>query len=97
MGSDATFSADSVPVLRSGYRLQWEPAQEGYVLLYPEGMVTLNPSAAEILQRCDGSRTAGQLVQELQEAFPDNDVEPDVYEFLEAGHAHGWIQNRSSS
>ena len=30
-------------------RLQWEPAQEAHVLLYPEGMVKLNGSAGAIL------------------------------------------------
>ena len=38
------------------FRLQWEPAQDAHVLLYPEGMVKLNQSAGEILLRCDGTR-----------------------------------------
>ena len=33
------------------FRLQWEPAQDCHVLLYPEGMVKLNQSAGEILKR----------------------------------------------
>ena len=44
------------PKLSRLYRLQWEEAQDNYVLLYPEGMVKLNQSAAEILKRCDGER-----------------------------------------
>jgi len=92
-----SFPETAVPVLKHGYRMQWEPAQEGYVLLYPEGMVALNDSAAEILKRCDGERTVGQLVTELQEAFPDVDVEPDIHEFLEVGHEQGWIEARGDS
>jgi len=88
---------EAAPELRPGYRLQWGPAQEGYVLLYPEGRVTLNQSAAEILKRCDGNRTVRRLVDALQEAFPGADLESDVYEFLGAGHAHGWIQSRGRS
>ena len=44
------------------FRLQFEPAQDGWVLLYPEGMVRLNEPAAEILRRCDGQpRLGGEL------------------------------------
>ena len=45
----------SKPAIGRGFRLQWEPAQNAHVLLYPEGMVKLNGSAGEILKRCDGS------------------------------------------
>ncbi|MFP3624659.1 pyrroloquinoline quinone biosynthesis peptide chaperone PqqD, partial [Burkholderia sp. SIMBA_051] len=39
------------PRLRAIFRLQWEAGQHAYVLLHPEGRVTLNPSAGEILSR----------------------------------------------
>ena len=32
------------------FRLQFEPVQDCWVLLYPEGMIKLNASAAEILR-----------------------------------------------
>ena len=34
------------------HRLQWEEVQQKYVILYPEGMVELNQSSAEILKLC---------------------------------------------
>ena len=37
------------PRIGSGFRLQWEPAQDAHVLLYPEGMVKLNGSAGAII------------------------------------------------
>ena len=49
--------ATAKPSIGRGLRLQWEPAQNAHVLLYPEGMVKLNASAGEILKRCDGQRT----------------------------------------
>ena len=49
-------SLDSRPRVGAGFRLQWEPAQSCHVLLYPEGMVRLNASAGEIMNRCDGQR-----------------------------------------
>ena len=45
------------PRLSRLFRLQFESVQNAWVLLYPEGMVQLNPSAAEILRRCDGQRS----------------------------------------
>ena len=72
-------------------RLQWEKAQDAYVLLYPEGMVQLNESAAVILQLCDGSRTAEQVAEELAQRFGGDSLTDDVNEFLEAAQGHGWI------
>ncbi len=91
--SDAASNLDQQAALTvaSGFRFQWEPSQSGYVLLYPEGMITLNDSAAEILKLCDG-RTAREIVEALSTQFPDADLEADVLEFLEEAHERGWIQ-----
>ena len=77
-----------------GFRFQWEEAQQAYVLLYPEGMITLNPSSAEILKCCDGKRTAAEIVADLQRQYPDADLSNDVYEFLEVAYDKGWIRVR---
>jgi pyrroloquinoline quinone biosynthesis protein D len=61
------------------------------VLLYPEGMVQLNPSAAEILMRCDGERTIGAIVHELEAAFNAQGIAPEVSSLLEEGQRRGWI------
>ena len=45
------------------HRLQWEEAQQKDVILYPEGMVELNQSSAEILKLCDGTRNLAQIDQ----------------------------------
>lgn len=77
--------------LAPGYRLQWEEAQQAHVLLYPEGMVSLNESAAEILRRCDG-RTLGALIEDLQARYPEADLEADVREFMEVARDEGWLR-----
>lgn len=77
--------------IASGFRLQWEEAQQSHVLLYPEGMVTLNGSSAEILKYCDGTRSADGIIAELQNQYPDADLAEDVREFLAAAHSNGWI------
>src|SRR6218665_802346 len=66
------------PQLDPLYRLQWEPAQQAWVLLYPEGMVKLNDSAAAILQRCDGAHTLDMLIDELQTTFGAQDLANDI-------------------
>ena len=62
--------------LKGIFRLQWEPAQEAHVLLYPEGMVKLNQSAGEILKRCDGTRDIDMLIKDLQQAFNAQGIDP---------------------
>lgn len=83
----------SVPELNRLFRLQWEPAQKSHVLLYPEGMVKLNGSAAEILQLVDGERDVDQITQALMEKFPEaGDLSADIVEFLEVAREQNWIR-----
>ena len=79
------------PRLARLFRLQWEEAQQAHVLLYPEGMVKLNPSAAEILKRCDGTRTVDTIVAELEQAFKATNLSGDVVAFLEIAAKQGWV------
>lgn len=79
------------PALSRLFRMQWEEAQGNYVLLYPEGMVKLNQSAAEILKRCDGLHTAPAIVDELEQAFHCRGLQGDVDDFLRAASERGWI------
>ena len=80
------------PRLNKLFRLQWEEVQQAYVLLYPEGMVKLNQSAAEILKRCDGTLTVGELIVELQLAFGETDLRDPVEGMLRAAFEKDWIQ-----
>jgi coenzyme PQQ biosynthesis protein PqqD len=56
------------PRLAKGVRLQIDSATGNSVLLYAEGIVELNETAAEILSRCDG-RTLGEIIGELAEEY----------------------------
>jgi pyrroloquinoline quinone biosynthesis protein D len=80
------------PRLRRLFRLQWEPAQEAFVLLYPEGMVKLNQSAAEILKRCDGNRNFDALVTDLEMAFSASGIAAEVRLFLQEAQSRGWLE-----
>jgi pyrroloquinoline quinone biosynthesis protein D len=79
------------PKLSRLFRLQWEEAQSSYVLLYPEGMVKLNQSAAEILKRCDGEREVNAIVHDLEQAFETTGLEDDVKGFLREATERGWL------
>jgi len=73
------------------HRLQWEEAQQKHVILYPEGMVELNQSSAEILKLCDGSRNLAQIVSELELKFVTEGLTDDITAFLEVALQNGWI------
>ncbi|MDD2722461.1 MAG: pyrroloquinoline quinone biosynthesis peptide chaperone PqqD [Methylovulum sp.] len=74
------------------HRLQWEEAQQKFVILYPEGMVELNQSSAEILKCCDGVRTLADIVTELEQKFATSGLHSDISAFLEVALNNGWIQ-----
>ncbi|WP_459992352.1 pyrroloquinoline quinone biosynthesis peptide chaperone PqqD [Methylosoma difficile] len=76
----------------STHRLQWEEAQQKTVILYPEGMVELNQSSAEILKCCDGVRNLAQIINALEEKFATSGLANDITAFLEVALQHGWIQ-----
>lgn len=80
------------PQIGNGFRLQWEAAQDCHVLLYPEGMVKLNPSAAEILKRCDGQHSVAEIVAELETAFQTTDLQPEVSAFLDMARQQRWVR-----
>jgi len=80
------------PAIGGGFRLQWEPAQEGHVLLYPEGMVKLNQSAAAILTRCDGIRTVSEIVADLERTYAVTGLEPDVCAFVALAVERTWLE-----
>lgn len=79
------------PRISLGHRLQWEEAQNAWVLLYPEGMVRLNQSAGEILRRCDGEREVSAIIHELEEAFKVNGIADQVQAMLAEGARRGWV------
>ena len=80
-----------IPCLSKLYRLQWEKAQDAYVLLYPEGMVKLNESAGEILSRVDGTKSISCITEELEKKFGVADLSNDVLSFVELATQQGWL------
>ena len=89
-----SLTAGARPAIVHGMRLQWEPAQEAHVLLYPEGMVKLNGSAGAILERCDGVRTVEAIVADLERAFGATNLAGDVTAFVALALERGWLELR---
>ena len=81
----------SKPRVGPGFRLQWEDVQQAHVLLYPEGMVKLNPTAGEIIKRCDGERSVAAIVADLEQAFQARGLEADVLAFVEMAGKQRWL------
>jgi pyrroloquinoline quinone biosynthesis protein D len=88
---EAAVSDDSRPAIGRGFRLQWESAQNAYVLLYPEGMIRLNASAGEILKRCSGEATIDEITADLEAAFATTGLKPDVTTFLVMALEKRWV------
>src|SRR5262249_25551372 len=80
-----------VPALRRDMRLQWEAAQQAHVLLYPAGMVQLNASPAAILTRCDGERTLGDIVTELEQVYSQS-LRDEVLAFVALASERSWLE-----
>jgi pyrroloquinoline quinone biosynthesis protein D len=66
------------PRLAIGARLQYDEVREEHVLLVPEGAVRLNPTAAAVLELCDGERSVDEIVSTLSARYEGADVRDDV-------------------
>ncbi|MBP0449415.1 pyrroloquinoline quinone biosynthesis protein PqqE [Kitasatospora sp. RG8] len=54
-----------VPGLRRGVRMVHDPVRGRGALLYPEGVLLLNETAAAVLRHCDGRRSPDDITAEL--------------------------------
>jgi pyrroloquinoline quinone biosynthesis protein D len=79
------------PRLVTGARLRYDEVREEHVLLVPEGVVRLNPTAAEVLELCDGERSLDDIVGALSERYDGADVREDVHELVGALTQRGLV------
>jgi pyrroloquinoline quinone biosynthesis protein D len=89
--STADVAVTSRPALGRGFRLQWEAAQNSYVLLFPEGMIKLNATAGEIMKRCDGRATIADITADLEQAFATSGLSGDVMAFIAIAREKQWL------
>ena len=84
----------TVPRLAPGCRLGSAPGQED-MLLVPEAALRMKGPARMIIERCDGRRTVGNIVDELRGLFPSEDaarIEAEVIALLTRLHGRGAIK-----
>jgi pyrroloquinoline quinone biosynthesis protein D len=79
------------PRLVTGARLRYDEVREEHLLLIPEGAVRLNPTAAEVLELCDGDRSLDDIVGALSARYEGADVRDDVLELVDAMAQRGLV------
>jgi pyrroloquinoline quinone biosynthesis protein D len=57
------------PRLGRGVRASTDPLSTAAILLYPEGIVFLNDTAAAVISYCDGNHTVADVVHALSETY----------------------------
>jgi pyrroloquinoline quinone biosynthesis protein D len=79
------------PRLVTGARLRYDEVREEHQLLIPEGVVRLNPTAAEVLELCDGERSVDEIVATLSARYDGADLAGDVRELVDAMTQRGLV------
>ena len=79
------------PRLVTGARLTYDDGRPEHVLLVPEGVVRLNPTAAEVLELCDGERSLDEIVSALSARYDGFDLRDDVRELVDAMTQRGLV------
>jgi pyrroloquinoline quinone biosynthesis protein D len=79
------------PRLVTGARLRYDEVREEHLLLIPEGVVRLNPTAAEVLELCDGERSLDEIVGALSARYDGADLHDDVHELVDAMAQRGLV------
>ena len=94
MSDPAAIDEASLPRLRRGVRLRFDPRRDAWVLLAPERVLVPDEVAVEILKRCDGATTVGAVVDDLSRTFEaERDViAEDVVAMLRDLAAKGMIE-----
>jgi coenzyme PQQ biosynthesis protein PqqD len=84
------------PVLARGVRYRWDDLRQQHQLLFPEGMLILNDTAAAIVKLCDG-RSLENLENELSQSFPHNPIQTDLLELLDRLAGRGLIDDANNA
>lgn len=73
-----------IPAMPRGVRLHFDKVRDTWVLLAPERTVTLDAIGHAILSEVDGTRSFGQIVEDLAEKYaaPADRIAGDASDFL---------------
>lgn len=72
---------DAVPHIRRGVKCTYDQIRSAHVVLFPEGVLVLNETAASVVSLCDGVRSVGDIALLLADEY--DGVQPeDVIELV---------------
>ncbi|SDP50672.1 pyrroloquinoline quinone biosynthesis peptide chaperone PqqD [Lentzea jiangxiensis] len=66
---------DAVPRIRRGVKCAYDQIRSAHVVLFPEGVLVLNETAASVVALCDGVRSVGDIALALGDEYAG--VEPE--------------------
>jgi coenzyme PQQ biosynthesis protein PqqD len=69
MTSPAPIALQSRPALAPQVRLRVDPISGDPVLLYPEGLLVLSATAADIVGRCDGKNSVAGILAQMRDDY----------------------------
>jgi pyrroloquinoline quinone biosynthesis protein D len=72
--------------------LRHDPVRGTDLVLLPERVLTLNPTAAAILRLCDGESPVSDIVGSLEREYRRDGLEPSVLRVLERLGGQGAIE-----
>jgi pyrroloquinoline quinone biosynthesis protein D len=71
------------PRLAAKARLKWDAVRTKHLLLFPEGVLVLNPTAQAVLTLCDGGRTVADIIKSLATQYASAAIDGDVRDILQ--------------
>jgi pyrroloquinoline quinone biosynthesis protein D len=82
------------PIVAAKARLQQDKVSGGSILLYPEGLLQLNSTGAQILRLCDGHHTFREITVELARCHNTTPeaLHEDVDEYLNNLYQHALLE-----
>ena len=92
MDEPAPFDFSRRPKIATRARLRHDKASNRLLLVFPEGALELNPTAAAVLELCDGLRSVAEIAALLADRFPGTarqEIEQDV-----VGLVSGLVERR---
>ena len=70
----AVVALAAVPRIRRGVKRTYDQIRSAHVVLFPEGVLVLNETAASVVALCDGVRSVGDIALALGDEYAG--VEP---------------------
>lgn len=97
--SEETLSVSGSDIVEMSplFLMRWEEPQQSHLLLYPEGLVKLNETAAAILGQCQSPSRVSEIVERLCNLYRVNDIEDDVIAFIATSLEKGWLTRQTNA